>query len=170
MKARRFVGSSLDLKDFPGEVRRAAGFDLFAIPHGLMPSDFEPILQVEAGTDEIRLHVLGEWRVIDVAKIADAVHVLHAVQKKDDRTAIEIRGERENGRRGRAGSMVGHRVSRASLRRISAWRSDRNIDSPYWSYRSLSEATNSISQSVLAFASAASRVPAMSAKTSEAVA
>ena len=35
---------------------------------------------------EIRIHVLGEWRVIYVAKFADAVHVLHAFQKKTRKT------------------------------------------------------------------------------------
>lgn len=60
MKTLRFVGSSLDnLKDFPAEARRVAGFDLFAVQRGLMPTDFNPMLQIGAGAYEIRLHVLG---------------------------------------------------------------------------------------------------------------
>jgi phage-related protein len=31
---------------------------------------------------EIRIQVLGEWRVIYVAKLREAVYVLHAFQKK----------------------------------------------------------------------------------------
>ena len=38
---------------------------------------------------ELRLHVLGEWRVIYVAKFADAVYVLHAFQKKTQKTRQE---------------------------------------------------------------------------------
>jgi len=35
------------------------------------------------------VHVLGEWRVIYVAKFADAVYVLHAFQKKTQQTRKE---------------------------------------------------------------------------------
>lgn len=90
MKTLRFIGSSLDdLKNFPDEVRRAAGFELDAVQRGLMPSDFKPMLNVGVGAYEIRLHVLGEWRVIYVAKLADAVVVLHAFQKKTQKTRRE---------------------------------------------------------------------------------
>ena len=83
MKTLRFVGSSLDdLRDFPAEARRDAGFELDAIQRGLMASDFKPMLSVGAGAYEIRIHVLGEWRVIYVAKFNDAVYVLHAFHKK----------------------------------------------------------------------------------------
>ena len=87
MKRLRFVGSSLDdLKDFPAEVRREAGFELDAVQRGLMPSDFKPMLNIGSGAYEIRLHVLGEWRVIYVAKLTDVVFVLHAFQKKTQKT------------------------------------------------------------------------------------
>ncbi len=90
MKALRFIGSSLDdLKNFPDEARRAAGFELDAVQRGLMPSDFKPMLNIGAGAYEIRLHVLGEWRVIYVAKLADSVVVLHAFQKKSQKTRRE---------------------------------------------------------------------------------
>ena len=39
------------------------------------------------GVKEIRLHVLGEWRVIYTAKLRDAVYVLHAFQKKARKTS-----------------------------------------------------------------------------------
>ena len=35
---------------------------------------------------EIRIHVLGEWRVIYVAQLSDAVYVLHAFHKKGQKT------------------------------------------------------------------------------------
>jgi phage-related protein len=38
------------------------------------------------GTREIRIHVLGEWRVLFVANFADAVYVLHSFQKKSPKT------------------------------------------------------------------------------------
>ena len=64
MKPLRFIGSSLDdLKDFPSEARREAGFELHAVQAGLMPSDFKPMLDVGPGAYEIRVRVMGEWRV-----------------------------------------------------------------------------------------------------------
>lgn len=90
MKKLRFVGSSLDdLRNFPADAKRDAGFELDAVQRGLMPSDFKPMLNVGAGAYEIRIHVLGEWRVIYVAKFDDAVYVLHAFQKKTQKTRKE---------------------------------------------------------------------------------
>jgi len=83
MKPLNFVGSSLDdLRNFPDEARRAAGFELRAVQNGIEPSDWKPIRAVGPGVKEIRIHVLGEWRVIYVGKLRDAVYVLHAFQKK----------------------------------------------------------------------------------------
>jgi len=52
---------------------------------------FASILQVRqaASAYEIRVHILGEWRVIYVAKFAEAVYVLHAFQKKTPKTRKE---------------------------------------------------------------------------------
>lgn len=88
MKPLRFVGSSLaDLGAFPDGARRAAGYELWQVQEGLMPSDFKPLLDVGRGAYEIRVHVAGEWRVIFVARFASAVYVLHAFQKKTRKTA-----------------------------------------------------------------------------------
>lgn len=74
MKSLRFVGSSLDdLRHFPAEARRQAGFELYAIQRGLEPSDWKPMKTVGSGVREIRIRVLGEWRILYVAKFADAV-------------------------------------------------------------------------------------------------
>lgn len=90
MKLLKFVGSSLsDLREFPAEARRAAGFELWQVQCGLMPSDFKPLLGVGPGAYEIRVHVKGEWRVIYVAKFANNIYVLHAFQKKTRKTSRE---------------------------------------------------------------------------------
>lgn len=79
MKPLRFVGSSLaDLRGFPAPARRQVGFDLASIERGLEPRDWKVVRNVGAGVREIRVRSLGEWRVIYVAALADAVYVLHA--------------------------------------------------------------------------------------------
>ena len=88
MKALNFIGTSLDdLRIFPDEARRAAGFELYAIQCGLEPNDWRPMPTIGLGVKEIRLHVLGEWRIIFVAKFKDTVYVLHSFQKKGRKTS-----------------------------------------------------------------------------------
>jgi phage-related protein len=98
MKPLKFVGSSLDdLRNFPEEARRAAGFELRAVQSGFEPSDWKPMQTIGPGVNEIRIHVLGEWRVIYVAKFRDVVYVLHAFQKKSRKTSrhdIDLARER----------------------------------------------------------------------------
>lgn len=87
MKPLHFIGSSLDdLRNFPEEARKAAGFELYAVQRGLEPSDWKPMPSIGRGVKEIRIHVLGEWRIVYVAKFKDAVHVLHSFQKKSRKT------------------------------------------------------------------------------------
>jgi phage-related protein len=94
VKPLRFVGTSLtDLRSFPAEARRAAGFELYAIQRGFEPSDWKPMKAIGSGVREIRIRVLGEWPVLYVTRFADAVYVLHAFQKKTQKTSrkdIEI--------------------------------------------------------------------------------
>ncbi len=98
MKPLKFIGSSLDdLRNFPDEARRAAGFELRAVQAGLDPSDWRPMQIIGSGAKEIRIHVLGEWRVIYVAKLHGAVYVLHSFKKtprKTSRRDIEIARQR----------------------------------------------------------------------------
>ena len=59
--------------------------------------DFKPMQGVGPGAYEIRIHSEGEWRVIYVAKLKDAVYVLHAFPKKTRQTRqedIELAGKR----------------------------------------------------------------------------
>lgn len=67
-------------------VDSAAGFELSFVQQGLAPRDWKPIKEVGSGAIEIRIHALREWRVVYVAKLADAVYVLHAFEKKSGKT------------------------------------------------------------------------------------
>ena len=55
---------------------------------GREPSDWKPMPTVGPGAAEIRVRdETGAYRVIYVARFADAVYVLHAFQKKSQKTA-----------------------------------------------------------------------------------
>ena len=88
MKPLKFIGSSLDdLRAMPATVRHALGIELMAIQYDGEPSDFKPMKTVGAGAYEIRYRdTHGAFRVIYVAKLADAIYVLHAFQKKTQKT------------------------------------------------------------------------------------
>lgn len=88
MKALKFMGDSQTaLANFPLNAKREAGFELWQVQLGLMPSDFKPMPTVGAGAYEIRVKTQGQWRVIYVAKHADAVYVLHCFHKTTPKTA-----------------------------------------------------------------------------------
>ena len=60
---------------------------MWQVQLGVMPSDFKPMPTVGAGAYEIRIKVQGQWRVIYVAKHAEAVYVLHCFRKTTPKTA-----------------------------------------------------------------------------------
>jgi phage-related protein len=83
-----FLGSSLaDLRSFPDEARGEAGHQLSRVQLGLDPADWKAMPAVGSGAYEIRVRdAAGAFRVIYVAKLAEAVFVLHCFQKKTKKT------------------------------------------------------------------------------------
>ncbi|MEH6542232.1 type II toxin-antitoxin system RelE/ParE family toxin [Halopseudomonas sp.] len=84
-------GSSLDdIKDddiFTVDARREAGHQLGLVQAGLDPDDWKPFDIVGAGTREIRINLNDGWfRVMYVAKFAEAIYVLHCFKKKSNAT------------------------------------------------------------------------------------
>jgi phage-related protein len=95
MKSVLFLGDSLRcLRDFPADARQDAGYQLDKAQRGLQPDDFKPMPTIGKGVEEIRIRDDSEiYRVIYTARFTDAVFVLHAFQKKTQRTSqrdIEI--------------------------------------------------------------------------------
>lgn len=88
MKGLVFLGSSLDdLRAMPVGIRHAIGVELMRVQFGSDPTDFKSIPGVGTGAYEIRVRdANGAFRVIYVAKFSDAIYVLHAFQKKTQKT------------------------------------------------------------------------------------
>ena len=82
------LGSSRDdLKHFPADARLRAGFELYRVQQGLEPRDWKPMPTVGKGVAEIRIRIGQEFRVLYVSKFAEAIYVLHAFEKKSQKTA-----------------------------------------------------------------------------------
>ncbi len=87
------ASSRNDVRRFPRDARRKAGLELRAVQRGQEPTDYKPIPSVGPGVYEIRIRTQGIYRVFYVAKFEEAIYVLHAFQKKTQKTAkydIEI--------------------------------------------------------------------------------
>lgn len=97
-KSIEWIGSSReDLRRFPKEAQSKAGYQLRLVQQGKDPDDFKPMPSVGPGTYEIRVQLAGAYRVFYVAKFEEAIYVLHAFQKKTQKTErrdIEIGRQR----------------------------------------------------------------------------
>jgi phage-related protein len=74
------------------------GYQLDKVQRGGQPEDFKPMPSIGKGVEEIRVsEPSGAYRVIYVARRAEAVYVLHAFQKKTQATPrkdLDIAGHR----------------------------------------------------------------------------
>ncbi|PJI42113.1 type II toxin-antitoxin system RelE/ParE family toxin [Ferrovibrio sp.] len=88
-RAIRFLGTSLDdLRAFPPAARQRAGYQLDLVQAGRDPDDWKPMQGIGPGVREIRIRDTdGAFRVVYVAKLAEAIVVLHCFRKTTGRTA-----------------------------------------------------------------------------------
>ena len=89
MKTLKFLGDSLKcLRQFPEDARNDAGYQLDKVQLGEQPVDFKPMPLIGNGVEELRIwDDSGTYRVVYAARLADAVYVLHAFQKKTQATS-----------------------------------------------------------------------------------
>ena len=89
MKPVEFRGTALDdLRGFPQSAMRDAGYQLDRVQQGLTPDDAKALPSVGAGVVELRIwDEAGTFRVMYIAKLEEAIYVLHCFQKKTHKTA-----------------------------------------------------------------------------------
>ena len=88
MKPVTWLGDSLQrLREFPASASHIAGYQLERVQSGREPKDWKPMPIVGLGVSEIRVRTGEEFRVFYIANFAEAVYVLHAFQKKSQKTA-----------------------------------------------------------------------------------
>jgi phage-related protein len=81
------ASSYSDLKSFPSAAQRRLGHELYLVQIGTVPHDYKPMKPIGSAVYEIRAHVGTEHRLIYLAKYQEAVYVLHAFQKKSQKTS-----------------------------------------------------------------------------------
>ena len=87
MKLIAWIDASLErLRVFPPEAKNDAGYQLERVQRGDEPVHWKPMPSIGLGVNEIRVRSRGAFRVIYVAKFAEAIYVLHAFQKKSQAT------------------------------------------------------------------------------------
>jgi phage-related protein len=93
-----WIGSSKeDIAQFPQEAKRKAGFQLRAVQRGQSPTDSKSMSIIGKGVEEIRVRTGEAYRIFYVARFAEAVYILHAFNKKTQKTSqqdIEIGKQR----------------------------------------------------------------------------
>jgi len=85
LKPVKWIGSSLkDLRAFPPEMRKEAGYAIYAAQKGDTDPAAKPMKGFGgAGVMEIVAPFHGDtWRTVYTVRLKDAVYVLHAFQKK----------------------------------------------------------------------------------------
>ena len=95
MKPIQFLGDSLSrVREVSSDAKQDIGYQLDKVQRGEQPDDFKPMPSIGRGVEEIRIwDESGTYRVVYTARLADAVYVLHAFQKKTQATSkkdIEI--------------------------------------------------------------------------------
>lgn len=88
LKPISFLANALSvIREFPDEAKRDAGYQLDRVQRGLDPDDWKPMTTIGSGVREIRLREKsGAFRVIYITAYAEKVVVLHAFQKKTEKT------------------------------------------------------------------------------------
>jgi phage-related protein len=89
LKTMCFLGAALDeLRAFPDDARREAGYQLDRVQRGHTPTDWKPMRNIGPGVREIRVRDAGgAFRVIYVVRLGATVYVLRCFQKKAEKTS-----------------------------------------------------------------------------------
>ena len=88
MKRIIFLGAALNaIRNFPETAKNTTGQQLRKVQYGQNPTNWKPMPSIGASVQEIRVTSAdGIHRTIYTAKFEEAVYVLHAFQKKTQKT------------------------------------------------------------------------------------
>lgn len=82
-----WLGDSLEaIRAFPAVAKGRIGRQIARVQDGLEPHDWKPMPSIGLGVGEIRVRAGRAYRVIYVAKFIEGIYVVHAFEKKSQRT------------------------------------------------------------------------------------
>ena len=83
-----WLGDSIEIvRSWPAKARRRAGEELFRLQLGGDPIHWRVMKTIGRGVREIKISEGGQFRVFYVARRKEGIVVLHAFEKKTQRTA-----------------------------------------------------------------------------------
>ena len=87
-KTVKWCGNSRkDIRSFPERARLLAGFELMLLQKGEQATDFKPMKTVGRAVYELRIKdESNQFRIFYIAKFTEAIYVLHAFQKTNQKT------------------------------------------------------------------------------------
>jgi len=87
MKKIVFEGDTLmRLRSFPEAAKQRAAYEIDRVLSDKEPESWESFPNVGQGVRGIRIQVNGHYRVLYIDKVDNRVHVLHAYEKKSQKT------------------------------------------------------------------------------------
>ena len=81
--------SRQQVQTWPKAARTRVGTGLRAVERGKLPPDFKPMQSIGPGVQEMRIRddQTNQYRVVLTARFPDAIYILHAFQKKTQKTS-----------------------------------------------------------------------------------
>lgn len=87
MKKVAFEGDTLlRIRSFPEAAKQRAGYEIDRVLRNKEPENWKPFSTIGQGVREICIHVNGHYRVLYIEKFDNKVHILHAFEKKTQKT------------------------------------------------------------------------------------
>lgn len=87
MKTIVFEGDTLmRIRSFPEAAKQRAAYEIDRVLSNRDPENWEPFSNVGQGVKGIRVQVNGHFRVLYIDKVNNKVHILHAYEKKSQKT------------------------------------------------------------------------------------
>lgn len=87
MKNIVFEGDTLErIRSFPEPAKQRAAYEIDRVLHSKEPDNWEAFPSVGQGVRGIKIQIGGHFRVLYIEKMNNKVHILHAYEKKSQKT------------------------------------------------------------------------------------
>lgn len=78
------------IHSFPEAAKQRAGYEIDRVQRDKEPENWKPFSTIGQGVRKIRIQVNGQYRILYIEKSDNKVHILHAFEKKSQKTNRQI--------------------------------------------------------------------------------